>query len=656
MPLRPRQHELEDASRRRFEAALSDRLVYRTLDHDYGIDGEVEEFVEGHATGLKFFVQLKATDKEDVAEALKVSVRLSTATYLRAQSAPVLMVRYLAHGERLYVRWFHQFDPNYEHVGEGQLTFHWAEADLLEPERVERLPGEARAVLKAKSAWLELPMRAEVTIPSAGAFGLTRAELELGVRAAATHGPDLLRIEATQHEQLLALRIDEGEVGAGVAGLGSIALHLDEAGGDGAGIGHEVLSCAALALARAGHLDLAARMGVHYFPESALAHIPPAGGELAEAMAASGRATEALEVAERLERRGEGALSALAFVFTLAALRRSTLLSIEERRRLVAALEGQIAHRAEAGESLAAAGLAVGLGNHRLSAGEPDAAVDAFRRALELDSEYESREHFWLELGGAHFHAGDYLDAAAAYERALSLSEEPASRTEALRADALMRAGRYEESRKIFESVHADLEEKWAAAWVTTKVLALRHVGRTTGIDGQTRDPDAAAQQADLFNKRAVGEGELEDVARSIWELDAVSPLGWFNLARSYLDAGRTADGMYAYLVAATMQEGDVEAWCNVATLGLSLGEIDLFAAAVITGARANGERLMNELVKHAQRNLEDLEAREKFLQAVNALLEDALPPPSEKGFELRFVEPGKPLESLHLPIPGSRS
>lgn len=120
MPLRPRQHELEDASRRCFEAALPDRLVYRTLDHDYGVDGEVEEFVEGRATGLKFFVQLKATDKEDVSEALKVSIRLSTATYLRAQVAPVLMVRYLAHGERLYARWFHQFDPNYEHVGEGR--------------------------------------------------------------------------------------------------------------------------------------------------------------------------------------------------------------------------------------------------------------------------------------------------------------------------------------------------------------------------------------------------------------------------------------------------------------------------------------------------------------------------------------------------------
>ena len=539
------------------------------------------------------------------------------------------------------------------------MTFHWAEADLLEPERVKRLLEEARAVLKAKSAWLELPMRTKVTISSTGAFGLTRAELELGVRAVASQSPDLLRIEAAQHEQLLALRIEEGKVGAEVAGLGLIEQRFDETfevGGEGARIGQEVLSCASLALARAGHLDLAARMGVHYFPESALAHVPPAGWELAEAMAASGRATEALEVAECLERLGESTLSTLSFAFTLAALRRSSLLSDEERRRLVAGMEGQIARRAEAGESLAAAGLAVGLGNHRRSAGEPEAAVEAFRQALELDSEYESREHFWLELGGAHFHAGDYFDSAAAYERALSLSEEPASRTEALRADALMRAGRYEEAREIFESVHADLEERWVAAWVTTKVLALRYVDEKTGIDIQTRSSDAAAQQADLFNKHTVGEGELEDVARSIWELDAVSPLGWFNLARSYLDTGRTADGMYAYLVTATMQEPDVEAWCNVATMALSLGEVDLFAAAVIAGAQANGERLMSELIKHAQRNLADPEARDGFLHAVNALLEDALPPPSDKGFEIRFVEPGRPLESLHLPIPGSHS
>ena len=73
MPKRPRQHQLEVESRAAIRTAIPPVWVYRDLDQDYGIDGEVEIFDSaGLATGTKFLVQLKATDATNLGKALRL--------------------------------------------------------------------------------------------------------------------------------------------------------------------------------------------------------------------------------------------------------------------------------------------------------------------------------------------------------------------------------------------------------------------------------------------------------------------------------------------------------------------------------------------------------------------------------------------------------
>ncbi len=652
MPLRPRQHELEDASRRAFETFLPDRLVYRSLSHDYGIDGEVEEFEDGSATGLRFYVQLKATDETDLDKALKVPVKLSSASYFRAQPIPLLMVRYVAATRTLYGRWFHRFDPYYEHVGDEWLIFHWDEDEhQLDEASVARLFDEATAVMKAKSSRLELPVGAAI-VASGG--DLSSAELELGVRAAAQRCPDLVQIVSAEDDHLLSLEINGSDISASVAGLGSTTLHLDEdlvPYEDVSDLGSELLACAALALARAGHADLAARIGVHFFADSWLAFLPPMSMELAEAMAYSARAAEALELAERLDDDEDDNLRLASFSFLLAALRNGRQLRKQEREQLVRAMEARIERRQDRGDTAGAAGEAVGLGNYYRSAGDFPAAIRSYERALELDSEYESREHLWLELAGSYFLAGRFLESAAAYERALETSEEPGLDVEARKADALMHAGRYAEASEIFIPICADETE--LGAWAATKAAALHWIISTTDIDAQDRNPERAAQVAGQFAERRLTEREVEALSAEIWELDAASPLGWFNLARDFLNQGDTEAGMYAYLTTAVMQEGDIEAWGNVVTLAINLGHNALAAAAIVTGARLNGEKFMVELACRARENFDDQEAREEFLSGINALLEGTKSSEPKPGFEIRFVSHGRPVESVHLPPPG---
>jgi hypothetical protein len=85
MPQRPRSHQIESESRRAFAEGLGDRFVFRDERDDYGLDGTVEEFDEaGPATGLRFHVQLKATDEQDLSRSLAVQIKRETANYYRS--------------------------------------------------------------------------------------------------------------------------------------------------------------------------------------------------------------------------------------------------------------------------------------------------------------------------------------------------------------------------------------------------------------------------------------------------------------------------------------------------------------------------------------------------------------------------------------------
>ena len=110
MTKRVRAQRIEERSREAFKAALDERFLFRDDTPDFGIDGSVEEFDDRDtATGLRYFVQLKATDGEDLDEALKRSIPIEHANLYSSLTLPILMVRYVAARDGLYVRWWGAF-------------------------------------------------------------------------------------------------------------------------------------------------------------------------------------------------------------------------------------------------------------------------------------------------------------------------------------------------------------------------------------------------------------------------------------------------------------------------------------------------------------------------------------------------------------------
>lgn len=102
-PKRPRSHELETMSRRRFESILPPSWVIHDRAHDYGVDCDVELFENGNATGRFVHIQLKSTDK--LFDDLSLYVKASTYNYLLSHRYPTMFVVYSSVTDELKMIW-----------------------------------------------------------------------------------------------------------------------------------------------------------------------------------------------------------------------------------------------------------------------------------------------------------------------------------------------------------------------------------------------------------------------------------------------------------------------------------------------------------------------------------------------------------------------
>jgi tetratricopeptide (TPR) repeat protein len=447
---------------------------------------------------------------------------------------------------------------------------------------------------------------------------LARAEIEVAFDTSISRCTGVLERAEAGTAADVTLAVDDDEIRANLAGLASVTFHVpSEVYSSENGpkeLAAETLSCAAVALARAGHGDPAARVAVEFFAESVFVAVPPLAAELAAAMAQAGRVVEVVEIAERLDQDTQDARRAAGAVFMTITRERTHALRPHEHQTFEAALRARLNRRLRAGESKEAAAAAENLGVYLTQARRPWDAIEPLEQCMALEPRRQSAG-LVAHLAGAYFLSGRWSDSVLAYEQALDLAHERDPWLETRRADALLYAGRYREALQAFRQ-HVESEDLELAAWAYSKARAIEWIVKTTGIEMQDPDPDAANQLAARWPEVDSPEGQ-DQLASDVWRRDAASSLGWFNRARDLLDRGRESEAMHAYLTAAVMREGDVEAWVNVALLAVNTRDDDLFFASVLTGHRLNPESYMNEFSRQLRATSEDLAFRDEILQGV---------------------------------------
>jgi tetratricopeptide (TPR) repeat protein len=618
MPKRPRSHEIDDESVTEFRRAIGKDLLFREITkNDYGIDGEVEVFEAGSATGIRFAVQLKATDEPDLSKALKKRIKLTTSNYWRAQPIPTLVVRYHAPTESIYAKWFHQFDPYYDHAGDTHLTFNWSKGDKWTEASPARFASEAERAIKAKSANYRPPIPVRLKIESSTVRGTTRTDLALAVEEAVAKHPELLLL-VDDDSAMLQLAISNEMIKASFAGISTSTIHFEDEDDEPVRaeweIAADLLVAGALSLARVGHSDLAARVAVANADGSLLVAIPPLSMELAMALARTRRIYDAIDLAEQLSKAEDNASQEGAFAFVFSVVEFPAKLDNGEVDRISGFLTNWYDATIAQDEGQPGA-LAALHGTLMSKVDRPAEAAKWFSKALAANDDLNGDSDFLARHAGVLCLSGSFSESVDTYAKAIAEADGDVPHLAARRADALVFAGKYEEALVEFEAIETNDTE--LSAWIYVKKRALSFITSWCDVAEQARDIARATQLAAELKDDSLSEEESDELMEEVLEADAISGLGWFNYGVDQNQFENFELAKHAFLVTAVTQEGDAEAWVNVALLAMETQDHDLLATSILTASRLNIQKFIREFSRQIQGNGKTAEEREEMLTLI---------------------------------------
>jgi hypothetical protein len=630
VPQRTREHELETESRRDFANRIPSRWVVRDVTPDYGIDQQVEIFEEGRATGLEFCLQLKGTD-QDFPAALAVSIPRPHADYYRALSLPVLMCRFHAPTGRLFVKWFHAFDPHYAarmpREDAKTFTFRWGEADEWE-DSTPRLIREIEAFRRFRDRGLRFPIAFHVQTV---ADLVPTAEALLVMREQAARVPRVIALNRDAPEPGEAvIRIERDRLVASLGAVSSVSVHRDSQNADrfDRREASDALVTIALALLHIGYPGEAAQIIAAVAADSEIVLAPEVAFPSAGAFALSGRPLEALQVARSIGQRGNDDAEAAEIVFAAATLGDPSTEEVREEYRSV--LRARAERRLARGDSEWAGADCYNIGNSFRASHDPRGALRNYIRAARLAPHYRDRPYFNHEVGGILFETDHFELAAAFYGTALELGGSPRSR--GLYADALFFAGRYREAADAFADVVASGHS--TSEW-RLKQAALERIRRFGGDHQHRRSAVAEAALAAAIT--ATDDRSLERIKEDlgqVLELDALADGAWVSLAGIVFEQ-EESEAAQLLLVAALIRRHDQGTWVGAFALEWRTDRreermLDIGAAA----AFLVGEPFRAAVAEWARRE-ENQADREDILEVLNRAeeLEER-----DDGFVLRFA------------------
>jgi tetratricopeptide (TPR) repeat protein len=423
MTNRPRSHVLEARSKTAFRAAAPDSWAIEDVSSDYGLDLKIETFQNGAATGMMFFVQLKATDQPDVGEALKLPVSENHRTYWNSLDCPVLIVRWLATTDELYSAWSWNHDPKLKE-GQKSATLTFTEVNRWTPtthsdveETLElyrrltsgKLPNPLTVALRLDPSLKEVtPIRLVNNLRSV----LGSLDERFGWRTDA--GP--ANFEVVIHPKSIRVSLL----------FGRITMHIPVKKIVSSGsLPYDIVLLLGCALEQIEPV-VGSQLIAQAYEFSNLIHMAAAvSGQCLRVLRQAGRHDVLLSIGERLIACPAETAKASGLYFLAGAGAPISALNQEQLARFENALKGLPVPYNWAGY------LKV---NSRF-----DEALAAYAEALLVHPEYERSAYFHSEVAGIHFELGAVSEAAVNYRKSLEIEEDPQTRY--LLADSLAACG-----------------------------------------------------------------------------------------------------------------------------------------------------------------------------------------------------------------------
>ena len=210
MPKRPKQHELEDLSRAKFQLCLPKKWVFRDKDKDYGIDGEIELFDEdGNSQGLLFYVQLKATGSKKNSEILNINFKIETLEYFKQLEIPVLLARYSEYLDRFYIKWINDVDLTFAKKNAKTFRIKIIEHEVWTDKTSTQIENVLTNVRLLKSGSFEFPISYSIDFDDIEIQDLSNSLFKIKLRNKLNDYSDFLDFKKSEENFLVQISIKQ---------------------------------------------------------------------------------------------------------------------------------------------------------------------------------------------------------------------------------------------------------------------------------------------------------------------------------------------------------------------------------------------------------------------------------------------------------------
>lgn len=643
LPKRHRNHQLETESVREFQSKLPSTWVYRTPTDDYGIDGEIEIFDdEGVATGKKFLLQLKATDEGDLEKALKLRLPVEKANYFDSLDLPVLIVRYLSDGKRIYTRWFHSFDSYWESTTENSLAFNFSDSNIWHEGRERSLEVELNEYLKFTGKKYPFPILLPMFLTSDFPMATKAAKLASEVITISDKYSDLIDLKFLPIPEELPpsyIIFDREKLHVVFANRTGACLHFKDGLSDKFrdNISSDIFVAIGLGVFFWGFQVEAGRLLADNIKTSTLKHEIKVISAVIASLIKARQHQQALELTKDLFSEEEGIEAAQVALVSIIGCFGS--IKASDAKLLSASLSEISASLQERGMNKIAAVVEYNHANFLRS--NNDKLKDAIRHyniAAKLFQEYKERSYWLSEVAGCLFLLKRYRYASKYYKA--SIDAAFSLHVLGLYADSLMYSRQFRKSldefRRYFEE---DNRENIIAEW-HLKSICLHAIVETMAVEEQLHCNDE-------YDIQSLIEGDEDSFVAHLKEKDALCGEVWFHLAISLTNEKRYSDAVICFLMAAFCGHSEMDAWGGALSCSFQTENIGMSAAVMKCAHDKFGQDfiLFFSETRRLSEDVDPVEAQLKLVELMQLLNEKKA---SGSNFEIRLQKPGGGYDKIY--------
>ncbi|WP_233900505.1 DUF4365 domain-containing protein [Tenacibaculum piscium] len=553
MPKRPKQHQLEDLSRAKFQLCLPEKWVIRDKDKDYGIDCEVELFDDNeNSTGILFYVQLKATGSKKKSEIFNVDFRIDTLEYFKQLEIPVLLARYSQHLDKVYVKWVNQVDLSFAKEKAKTFRIKVQESDEWTQKTVNQIENDLNNVRLLNSGFFQFPLTYSINFEDDNIQNISNNQFKIQLRNEVNEYSDFLKYKNNNENYLINVSIDKNVLLVQTSILKGVFIHnLDKRPKENfiKILSSDILLSLAVCMKMVGQIDFCAKIIFENELENKLIEMNEILFLLLPELLSSSYFENTLNLINKVLNSKENEIVLVPAIISL------LLKSDTKIKKRINQIESFFLSRLEKAKNIKLDSLTgsshYNLGNFYRSKDRHKESIHHYVRAKRYDSNYLKRSYYYREIAGVCFEANKFKFSAEFYKKSIELGAS--NETKSLLADALMFSGNYKEADKLFKD-YITTTEKPNEGFLL-KAILLQYIIENQKINLQKRKSEEAYRIA--CNKPSIS--DIEEA----FNKDLLSSIAWFNLGVIKKDNANFHEATFCFAICASINLWDIEAWAS---------------------------------------------------------------------------------------------